>query len=166
MLEQQATQLRQQIEALLRDYPDLATDEFLRADMIEGSTEMGEVLTAIHHMVEDAKMLRDGAQPRVDELIARRTRMQRRIDFGRELIRKIMETAALRRIELPEVTFSLRNNPRQISGDLDAARLPDELVKVVRQPDRTKIREWLEAGRDVPGVHLDNAPPSLLAKVK
>jgi hypothetical protein len=40
-------QLRHEIEALVRDYPDLAEDDVLRADMLDGETEITGVLTAL-----------------------------------------------------------------------------------------------------------------------
>jgi hypothetical protein len=166
MLNQQTSELRQHIEALLRDYPDLANDEFLRADMLEGETDIKEVLTQIHRMISDTMVLRDGTQPRLDDLVTRRQRFQARIDFGRDLISAILMSADLRKVELPEVTLSLRNNPRQLVGEPDTAVLPDELVRVVRSPDKKKIKEWLEAGREVPGCALDNAAPSLMVKTK
>jgi hypothetical protein len=166
MLEQQVNELRQHIEALLRKYPELSEDEFLRADMLEGETDLKEVLTHIHRMISDTMALRDGTAPRLDDLTARKKRFQARIDFGRDLISAVLMSADLRKVELPEVTLSLRDNPRQIVGDPNAAELPDELVRVVRSPDRKKIKEWLEAGREVPGCALDNGPPSLMVKTK
>lgn len=166
MLETKADILRSQIEALLREYPDLADDEILRADMLEGETDLREIVTSINRMVEDAKALRDGTQGRVDDLLGRKGRFQKRIDFGRDLIRQILEAAQVTKLELPEVTASLRNSAPQLIGDPDPDVLPDELVKIARSPDRKKIREALERGDLVPGCVLSNAPPSLMLKVK
>jgi hypothetical protein len=166
MLEQQTTVLRQQIEALMREYPELAEDEILRADMLEGETNLAEVVTAIHRMTEDAKALRDGTQERLDDLTSRRNRFKSRVEFGRELILKILNAADIKKLELPEVTISLRNNKPALIGDVDPGLLPDELVKITRAVDRAKVREAIEAGNVVEGFTLSNAPPSLLVKVK
>jgi hypothetical protein len=166
MLETQTDELRSQIEALLREYPDLADDDILRADMLEGETDLGEVVTSIHRMIEDAKALRDGTQGRIDDLTSRKARFGKRIDFGRDLILKILEAAQIAKLELPEVTASLKNNPKALLGDPDPLALPDDLVKISRTADRKKIREALERGDDVPGCVLSNAPPSLTLRVK
>jgi hypothetical protein len=166
MLEQQVNALRLQIEALLREYPELADDEFLRADMLEGETGINEVLTAIHRMIEDSKALREGTQPRIDDLVARSRRFQKRIDFGRDLIAKILEAANLKKIELAEATFSLRKGYPQLVGDPDPLVLPDELVKIVRSVDRKKIKEALEQGQAVEGCSLSNGPPLLTIRIK
>lgn len=166
MLEQQSNQLRQQIETLLREYPELAEDEILRADMLEGETNIAEIVTAIHRMTEDAKALRDGTQERLDDLAARRNRFKQRVEFGRDLILKILDAAQVKKLELPEVTVSLRNNKPVLIGEVDPGLLPDDLVKITRAVDRAKVREVLEAGQVIEGFNLSNAPPSLVVKVK
>jgi hypothetical protein len=166
MLEQQVNVLRLQIEALLREYPELANDDFLRADMLEGETEINDILTTLHRMIEDSKALREGTQPRIDDLVARSRRFQKRIDFGRDLIAKILETANLKRVELAEATFSLRKGYPQLVGDPDPLTLPDELVKIVRSVDRKKIKEALEQGQAVEGCQLTNGPPLLTIRIK
>jgi hypothetical protein len=159
-------QLRLRIEALRRDYPDLDTDEVLLSDMLEGATDIATVLTELHRHIDDAKALRDGTAERLDELKDRKTRFDRRMQFYRDLILRVLETANLRKVELPEATLSLRNNPPQLIGDPDPNELPDEFVKVRREPDKAAIRSALEAGRAVPGFVLNNAPPSLTIRVK
>jgi hypothetical protein len=166
MLETQVNALRLQIEALLREYPELADDEFLRADMLDGETDLRDVLTILHRMIEDTKALREGTQPRIDDLMARSRRFQKRIDFGRDLIAKILETANLKKLELAEATFSLRKGYPQLVGDPDPNVLPDELVKIARTADRKKIKEALEQGQAVEGCSLSNAPPMLTIRIK
>lgn len=161
-----ADMLRIDIEHLLSQYPDLADDEVLRADMLEGSTDIREILTGLNRTLEDTKALIDGMQGRLEDLAARRARFRQRGEFVRDLMLRILESAQLRKLELPEVTLSTKNNPQQIIGEPDAETLPDDLVKVTRAPDRKKIREALIAGQEVPGVILSNAPPSLMVRVK
>jgi hypothetical protein len=166
MLEQRTTELRQQIEATLRNYPDLMEDEFLRAGMLEGELPLAEVLTEIHRMISDAMILIEGTKPRLDALRARRDRFERRIEFGRELIVKILQSAELRRIELAEMTLTLRKGQPKVLGEPDATLLPDRLCKIKREPNYTKIREALEAGEQVSGCVLSNAEPALTIRVK
>jgi hypothetical protein len=159
--------LRTEISALLRQYPELGNDEILRADMLEGETDLRIVIIDIHHMIEDAKALRDGSASRLEELAARRARMQSRIDFGRDLILKILLDADIGKpLELPEATLSLRKSPPAVVGEADPATMPDDLVKITRAIDKKKIREALEGGKAVEGFALSNQPPSLSIRVK
>jgi hypothetical protein len=159
-------ELRHIIEALLRDTPDLADDPVLHINMLEGQTDMFSVLTALVDAAEETKMLARAMTARIEDLKARRTRFGRRLDGLREVMLKVMQSADLKRIELADATLSQRANPPQILGDIDVATLPDDICKIVREPDRTAIREALLAHREVPGVFLSNAPPGLMIKVK
>ena len=161
-----ADALRLEIERLLLEYPDLADDEVLRADMLDGETQITDILTHLVRVQEDTKALRDGTKQRLDELKMRGERFGYRIDFVRALVFKIMETAQLKKLELPEATLSIRNNPQQIVGDPDLDALPDELCRIKREANRTAIKEALLAGQQVPGCVLGNAPPSLMVRVK
>lgn len=166
MYRHDADALRREIERLLLGFPELADDEVLRADMLDGSTEIGDILTSLIHTIQDAVALKEGTWARLDELKARGERFARRTEFVRALIFKIMETARLKKLELPEATLSIRNNPQQIVGDIDADALPDELCRIKREPDKKKIRDALLAGQQVPGCALSNAPPSLMIGTK
>lgn len=159
-------ELRHNIEALLRDYPDLVDDEDLRLDMLDGETEIKPVLTQLFRRVDDDKSMIEATTMRLKELSARRARFGRRVDFLRELMLKILQSANLKKIELAEATLSQRPVPQQIVGEPDVDLLPDDLVKITRVPDRAKIREALLAHREVPGVMLSNAPPTLMVNTK
>ena len=161
-----ADHLRAEIEYLLAQYPELKDDEDLRADMLEGETELFTILTALHRYREDSKALIEGSQARLEELAARKKRLGTRMDFLRQLMQSLLASSELRKVELPEVTLSITNRPQALIGPDDADGLPDELVRIRREPDRPKIKEALQAGRDVPGFVLNNAPPGLTVRVK
>lgn len=134
--------------------------------MIEGETNAFDLLTDIVRRIEDAKALQDGTSERLEELKARKDRFGRRIDGLRNLAFKIMESAELAKAELPEATLSLRAGQPQLVGEANADELPDNLCKISRAPDRTKIKDALKAGQTVPGFDLSNSPPSLSIRVK
>jgi predicted RNA-binding protein len=166
MREQDADQLRIVIENLVRRYPEIAEDAVLRADMLDGETEISEVLTDLIRVGEDARALRDATKQQLANLKARAERFDRRLEFSREMMAALLDVANLRKWELPEATVYLRNNPRQLVGDLNADALPDDLVKIERSPDKAKIKDALKAGRVIEGVQLSNAAPSLVVTVK
>lgn len=158
--------LRIEIETMLREYPELLEDDALRADMLEGATDARDVLTVLARHLDDAKGMQEGVHGRIEELCAREERFIARAEFIRDLIFKVLESAQLKKIELPDATLSLRSNPQRLIGEADAATLPDELCKITRSLDRKKIREAIDSGQAVPGFQLSNAPPSLMVRVK
>src|SRR4051812_19010471 len=94
-------ELRTAIETLLRDYPDLAEDEMLRADMLDGETDIRTVMTALLQAVDNNKFMAGAISARIAELTARKARFARRIEFLRGLILKVLQSADLKRFELP-----------------------------------------------------------------
>lgn len=166
MREQDADQLRIQIENLVRQYPEIAEDEILRADMLDGETSIEQVLTSLVRMGEDARAMRDATQTQLDNLKARGDRFGRRIVFSRALIFKILEAAKLKKKELPEATVYLRNNAPALIGEPDGDKLPDDYVKVERKPDKKKIKDAMIAGTTFEGLALSNQPPSVVVTIR
>jgi hypothetical protein len=166
MREQDADALRLEIQNLVREYPEIAEDEVLRADMLDGETSFSDVLTDLIRIGEDARAMRDATKARQDDLKARADRFGRRIEWTRRLMLAILDAAQLRKIELPEGTVYLKNNAPQIVGEVDGDKLPDDLVKIERKPDRTKIKEALKAGQAIEGLALSNSPPSIVVMVR
>ena len=160
------SRLRIEVEALLRQYPELANDDVALLDTLEGETDLLGVLATLGKALDDTKALCDGVHARINELVAREGRFNARYELIRDLIFKVMESAQLRKVELPEVSFSLRNNPPRVVGDANPATVPDEFCKVTRIISKTKIKEAIEAGRTVEGFQLSNSPPSLVVRVK
>jgi len=160
------TDLRTHIEAVLRAYPELAQDAELRADMLEGETAIADLLTVLIRLGEDARGYRDGTKEQQARLKSRADRYDQQIEFSRALMMAILESAQLRKFELPEGTVFLRNNAPQIVGEVNGDRLPNDLVTIVRKPDKAAIKEALETGRVVEGLQLSNSPPSVVVMVK
>ena len=159
-------ELQQQIANLFLEFPELKDDEVLRADMLEGQTEIKAMFTTILHGIDDAQAFSDGADLRISQLAERKARFDMRVAFLRALILKIMRWADLRKVELAEATLSQRASQPKLLGDPDVALLPEELVKITRAPDRTKIREALLRGDFVPECSLSNAEPTLAIHTK
>ena len=166
MLKQRAAVLQQEIANLYLQYPELVDDETLRVDTLEGATDLKELLTAIVRGIEDAKALRDGTKQRLDELKARHDRFKMRIEFLRAMITKILHHAGLKKIELAEATLTVKDGTPKVLGAADPETLPDDLCRIVREPDMAKIKQRLIDGGDVPGCMLSNAEPSLAMYVR
>lgn len=166
VIQQDVNLLRQMIERLLLEYPDIAEDEILRADMLQGETDLFGLLTELHRRREDNKALIEGTQARMEDLSSRKKRFGARVDFLTRLMQSLLEAADLRKVELPEMTLSLRNNPQVMMGNPDPYALPDELVNIKREVNRAKIKDALREGKQVDGCYLSNAAPSLMVRVK
>lgn len=160
------TIIRRQIENLKLAYPNLVGDDESWQMSLESETEINELLTTIVRRIEDTRALSSGTSERLKELAERKLRFEHRIVALRELAFKLMQSAELAKIELPEATLSLRAGAQQLVGEADPKTLPDALCIVSRVLDRTRIKDALKAGQEVPGFELSNSPPSLSIRVK
>ena len=157
--------IEQEIANLVLRYPELESDEQLRADMIEGETGAFEFLSMIVRTIGETNALASGTAEYAKELGERKARLERRVEALRSLAFSIMQKAELRKAELPEATLSVRNGtPRVVI--VDESAIPDECTKVVRSPDRTAIKERLARGEEVAGAAMSNGEPSLSIRVK
>jgi hypothetical protein len=158
-------QIEREIEDLIAAYPDLAEDETLRADMIEGSTDAPAILSKIVDRMQEAEAMASAIAKRVNDLNARGAVFDRRGDAMRSLALRIMNAAQLRKMPLPEATLSIRVNPPSVILH-DETKIPGEFTKTEIKIDRTKIKEALKAGQIVPGASLSNGSESLSVRVK
>ena len=159
-------QIRRDIESLLREYPDLADDEELRLDMLEGITDMREALDILVAQAQETGTLCEALRDRMADLRSRRERLEHRIDVLRGVMLKIMQSADLKKIELAEATLTQRGQAPQVVGNITPDELPDNLCRIKREPNVTKIREALLRGDLVPGMYLSNSPPTLMIRTK
>jgi hypothetical protein len=161
-----AAYVAQQIDRLMLTYADvMEDDDALRADMIEGSTDLDKVVSrALDHMLEAdgmVAMIKD----RCNAMSERQGRYQRRSDAMRGLIKELMEHANLRSLPLPEATVSLANG-RQTVVITSVDELPQGYVAYEPKPDKKAIGEALKAGEDIPGAMLQTGDTSLTVRRK
>ena len=157
--------IRQQISNLLLACPELAEDEILRADMIEGETDANTFLLACEKTRVEAKWMIAAIEFHQEELDERKKRFERREQVMRQLMFRVMESANLRKVELPEATLSIRPGVPKVIITTEEL-LPLDMWRFKKEPDRTKIKEAIQGGMSVPGVEMSNAEQTLSIRTK
>jgi hypothetical protein len=157
--------IRRHVEALKVAYPELCEDEQFLADVIEGETDVYEVLSILVRQANESKAQAGGLGEYAKDIGERKARIERRVEAKRALIMSIMDAAGISKATLPEATLSVRAGSQKAVVD-DAAVLPDDLVRIERKPDMAAIKSAIDAGREVPGIHISNGEPSLTVRVK
>ena len=152
--------LAAEIDALFVAYPDLAEDEQLRADMLEGETNLHAVLERLLTVEREANSLMAAIKQRQDDLSARRQRAERRKDAMRGLMLRLLKAADLQKAPLTEATISVTKG-RDSVEITDEALLPVSMMKVVSNPDKTAIKAAMDAGKAVPGAQLKTGEATL-----
>jgi len=155
------------LEAALADliaaYPELAEDEELRADMIEGSTDAHYLLTRLVSQEREANSMAAAVKSRIDDLSARKARADRRKEAMRALMFRVMKSTNLPKVQLPEATLSIGKKAAAIEI-VDESALPEWAVRVSYSPDKTAIKERLSAGETVEGARMGEAGETLTVR--
>jgi len=151
--------LRRTIELLLERYPELAADEELRADMLEGSTDFRETMERLLRRTQDAIYLSNACDAAIRDIKDRQIRFDKRVEFGRELMKRLMEVADIKKMEFPTATISIRNVPPSVVV-YDEYAIPDDFMRIKKEPNKVLLKEMLEK-MDVPGVTLSNGGTAL-----
>lgn len=157
--------IRQQISNLLLACPELAEDEVLRADMIEGETDANEFLRSLEQRRAESVCLAEAVQLQINALGERMKRFLNREHSCRQLMFRVMEAANLRKLELPEATLSIRPGVPKVIITIEEL-LPLEMWRFRKEPDKTKIKETIQGGTPVPGASLSNCEPVLSIRTK
>ena len=157
--------VRDQITNLLLVYPELNDDEILRLDMIEGETEAFEFLSRVVRSINNAQVTKTGLSHYIDALNERQERFGHRIDVLRKFAKQVMDSANIKKAELPEATLSIRNgSPKVIITN--EHELPKEFLRVKTEPDKTRIKAALAAGENVSGAALSNSETTLAILIR
>ncbi|MEH2501203.1 hypothetical protein V1290_000014 [Bradyrhizobium sp. AZCC 1578] len=104
--------VRQQIENLKVAHPELLEDDEAWLASLESETKFEELLTQLLRRIEDSKALAEGTAGRLTELQERKARLLHRMEGLRNLLFKLMESAELAKLELPEATITIRKGTR------------------------------------------------------
>jgi hypothetical protein len=147
------TLIELELTNLLAEYPELAEDETLRADMVEGSTAAYDVLDRILTKYREAQSDEVGITERMNRLEDRRAAADKRTQAMKRLALRLMTAGDLKSVKLPEGTLS-RVKGRESIEVTDESSLPEWAftVKVDKKASKKTIGEALDAGIAVPGA--------------
>ena len=161
-----ATQLRDRLLAGNIDADDVGEgDNALLHDMVEGETDLLEILARIARSARQAKAYGEACASMIEDMRARKTRHEARAERLRGLILWAMQEVGIPKHEAPDLTISV-TKPRPGVVITNEGLLPFHCIKTVTSPDRAAIKAALEAGEEVPGAELQNGAPSLTIRTK
>ena len=153
-------QLKIQISLLLDRHPELVDDVDLRADMLEGSTDLHAIMERLLNEEREANELIAVVGNRIEALSARRAMFRARQASLRTVMMSILERAELRKIALPEATIAITRRGPAVQI-IDELLVPDAYCRFKREVSKTAIKEAINAGEEVPGAVLDNGSETL-----
>lgn len=153
------------IDDMLAQYPELLDDESLRADMLEAETSLPALASKIVQVRAERLAYAEGLNGYIKTMTERRDRFARGADGLKGLLLKLMATAQLPKLTLPEATVSVTPGRSTVSI-VDVDDLPQGTFTLVRQPDKAAIKAMIDAGEDVPGAALVTGENTLTVRMK
>ncbi len=160
-----AESVKATIADLLAAFPELAEDDVLLLDTIEGVTDLFEIAAKAVGIRADAETMVDAIKARISDLEGRKARYARQSDAMRKLIKGLMDAAGQTKLTLPEATLSIAKGREKIVVD-DVNELVQGFFKTERIADKEAIKAALDAGETIPGAHKETGPESLVVRVK
>ncbi len=151
--------VRSAVARMRADDPD--TDaEALAALVEQEAPEFGDMLAALCRAADEAGASVSAIKERIAALEDRKLRHEARREEYRALIFAALDAAGQTKWKSPEFTVSITpGRPGVVITD--PAAIPDDFVRVRREPDKTAIGSAIASGATVPGAELKNSMPSL-----
>ena len=153
---------------LLAEDPALEHDEAALVDLLgpeEG--DVNDVLARLVRGAVHAEAMADAAAERIAAMREREARFKARAQAMRGTAFAVMDAVGLRRLDLEDVTASIRaGQPSVQVTDIDA--VPPIYVKevVTRTADKRTLLAVMKDGATVPGCELSNAPPTIALRTR
>lgn len=155
--------IRRQVQALLEEFPELNEDEEFFRDVLEGQTNVLEILETLVTGIRYEQSMQSAIEERIKVLQSRKFRFEKREVVRRRLAMQVMEAANLRRASTTEANISLRPSAPHVVV-IDERDIPEEFWRVKREPALALIKERLKAGLRVPGTTLSNQHDTLFLR--
>ncbi len=147
---------RNAVGELLRAHPELAHDDQLREDMVEGSTSLPDVIRQLLLEATAAEAMAAGIKEAELALGLRKERLKHRAERIRATMLSLMQMAGMKKLPLPEgtVTVTLRP-PEPIRPDsLDG--IPEDFLKTKVELDWAAMKSAAKEGRTFDGLKWSN----------
>jgi hypothetical protein len=136
-------------------------DPLLSQSFVEGETFIPEIVGAVVKSIDEDGILVTGIKALIEELQARKSRIEGRAENKRGLIELALMRAEIKSVETPAATVSLRAVPPKIAS-VDESLIPSEYFTVPTPAlDKRKLLADLKEGKQVPGAVLSNGGQSI-----
>lgn len=149
-------------EQLIAMYGDEIDDQAL-LDTLEGECGVVEQIAAVIRSARQTEALAEGLKALVAQMQDRKKRMDLRAERLRAIALQAMEETGRQKIEAPDFTASLGKGARGVTIT-DESALPEDFLAWKSSPNKTAIKESLEAGKEVPGAVLSNGSARLTVR--
>ena len=150
------------ISEILEEYRD-DLDTFW--DTLDGETNVMDKVGAILLSMNEAKASAQANKELAEMYAARRAMMEERHKSLAKALKTIMLATGQSKIPHPLGTVSLRPGVQSVVVH-DETKLPTQLFKVTRTPDKSAIKAALQEGNEIEGAMLVTGGQSVSVRMK
>ena len=136
-------------------------DERLFHDMLVGETDIDHIVRRIHEQIARDEEMLVGIGERERALSERKKRIANRKDAAKGLIGRVLRAGRLNKIELPEVTYSVRDGKPTLKV-VDPVAVPADLCRTKTEPDKPKINERFGDAEHLPNWLVRDVPKDVV----
>ena len=151
----QAGIVEQEVRKLLSEYPDIVGDHELKVDMLEGETELLTIIEKLVIAERENQAMATGCNSLIEKYSERKQKFIQRKEYNRRLIQRLLEAADVKSVDVPAGRISVVNSPKSVIIT-DETAIPDEFMRVKREPNKSALKEALEQGKTIAGATLSN----------
>lgn len=124
-------------------------DDDLFMDMMEGESDLFTLVSRIHEQIARDHEMLAGIKERKATISERESRIKSRASASKTAIGALMRAGGITKLELPEVTYSVRDGRAGIEI-VDSDAVPDEFCTFKKVPVKSKINESFDPNGPLP----------------
>ncbi len=153
---------------LLQEDPSLENDEAAVKELLgEEEGDVRDILARLLRAAVHAESMATGAAARIMDMKERQERYGKRRDIARGAAFAVMDILGEKKVELPDLTASLRQGKPKLAITNEAAVMTqDRFVRVARSIDGEAVRAALQDGEIIEGVEMQPGLPSLTIRTR
>jgi hypothetical protein len=151
-------------DQLLERMPELVDDPDCLLDTLEGMTTLHEQLAALGRSAAEDEALAEGLMDYRKKLADRYRRFELSALHKRTVILNCMADLDLKTVVAPDLRLTRKRLAPEVIIT-DEAALPENFVRVKREPDKVAIKKALNEGQQVAGATLSNGSETLQLKI-
>jgi hypothetical protein len=102
----------------------------------------------------------------IAEMQERKKRLEAKGERLKGVVLWALQEAGLPRLDAPDLSATVAKGKPPLVITVPAEQLPDTVCRIKREPDKAKVRSFIEAGLQIEGVSLGNPAPYLTARWK
>jgi hypothetical protein len=144
---------RELMEANVDDDGVLSTEGMEKLEQLLHNAK--ESILNLSCYVKECELTEKSIREIANSTLERARQLSARIDKYKVCLLKALEVTGHAKLSDPRICVAIQNNPASVWIEDERALPPNpDYFRIHKEPDRSKLKELLKSGQEIPGVHL------------